>query len=109
MSISLNNHENRIKALENGESGGVSTTNNHIKLGKWIIQWGNIGDIYSYEWVVKKFTEPFPNACVAIVDGSDGLHFDSVSKIRIVDKASFKVATNNRYGIAQWNWLAIGY
>lgn len=108
MSISLNNHESRITKLEQAQNDN-SETNEYIKIGKYILQWGNIGDIYSYSWVTKTFPKPFPNACVCIVDGSDGLHFDSVSKIRIIDKTSFKVATNNSNGIAQWNYLAIGY
>ena len=63
MSISLNNHESRIKALENRPSGGTITSqslngNGYVKFSNGLMfQWGN----------GKTFPTSFPNACLRVI------------------------------------------
>lgn len=118
MSISLNNHESRIKALENGGAGswsnGSNANGNWVKESKTglLIQWGTATDIGNNRESPFKFPIAFSNVSYHLSLGYNGHHnvqpWVSVFQYKNMTTTGATISlTAKQVGI--YRWLAIGY
>ena len=115
MSISLNNHESRIKALE-GSSATIQTNpvaNGYMRVGNLLFQWGSTSYSNSSSSNVKIIfpktftTTPF-YVCAAAVKSSGSLLWQVTQS---VTNSGFTFRWNGYNGNASssgCNWFAIG-
>ena len=118
MSISLNNHENRIKALENGGAGswskGSNANGNWVKESKTglLIQWGTAKDIGGNN--SSKFTFPlaFSNTNYHLSMGYNG-HFNANGWLSVLQykdmTTTYSMVSLTAGQVGTYRWLAIGY
>lgn len=116
MAISLNNHESRIKALENKGSGSWSKGSNSN--GNWIkdsvtgvlIQWGLIGRQSSQRFTVN-MPLSYSNTNYAVITSLNGESWTPVDFSNYVIKSSANAFQQHQTGIGYLGgmWLAIGY
>ena len=115
MSISLNNHESRIKALE-GSSATIQTNpvaNGYMKVGSLLFQWGSTSyddSSGSSTKIVfqKTFTSTPFYVCAAAVKSSGSLLWQVTQS---VTNSGFTFLWNGYNGHASssgFNWFAIG-
>lgn len=120
MSISLNNHESRIKALENGGAGSWSkgTGNGYFwikenKIGV-VIQWGKINAIGDNKPCVIEFPVAFSNTSylgllTCLGHSNNESSWTSLWQLKDFTTTSMSVSLTNREQVPAYNWLAIGY
>lgn len=115
MSISLNNHESRIKALENGGAGSWSNGSGNgsywLKENKTgiIIQFGRYGSDGAASGTTK-FLKPFSSATsytvvVTQTAPGTGINWSYASRVRDLTAEQFSWWVNN----LPLQWIAIGY
>ena len=120
MSISLNNHEDRIKVLENGGAGswskGSNSNGNWVKESKTglLIQWGKINAPGNNTPGVIKFPIAFSNTnYLGLITclGHNNLESSWTSLWQLKDfiTTSMSVSLTNYTQVPAYNWLAIGY
>ena len=118
MSISLNNHESRIKALENGGasswSKGSNANGNWVKESKTglLIQWGSISSSGSLKYEVD---QPFPvkYTQIPVVNKSIGGYYNggfdmTWMQIKSISLDKFVHSVIGSLG-SPVQWFAIGY
>ena len=116
MAISLNNHESRIKALENKGSGSWSKGSNSN--GNWIkdsvtgvlIQWGLIGRQSSQRFTVN-MPLSYSDKNYAVITSLNGESWTPSDFSNYVIKSSANAFQQHQTGIGYLGgmWLAIGY
>ena len=116
MAISLNNHESRIKALENKGSGSWSKGSNSN--GNWIkdsvtgvlIQWGLIGRQSSQRFTVN-MPLSYSDKNYAVITSLNGESWTPGDFSNYVIKSSANAFQQHQTGIGYLGgmWLAIGY
>lgn len=118
MSISLNNHESRIKALENRPSGGTITgqvfgESGYVSFSNGFkMTWGKVW-VPNRETPVVKMTYPFNTTTMSLlttIDNSQYLAGDLADYAHVfnVTKSQFSIRVGVDGGRTV-RWIAIGY
>lgn len=119
MSISLNNHESRIKTLENKNTAlpSYSGSTSYNFPGGLQLRVGSISIPNRETWNSYKFGSPFSNACVSLCVtkyyGTSGDLLDNMIDVKLVNKAGFSAGNNklndSNYSSLTGYYIAIGY
>ena len=118
MAISLNNHETRIKALENG--GSSTWTKGSNSNGTWIqeastqtmIQFNTLG-VLAGDYKVIYFAKAFKSPPTVVFTGQgrrfDGSGWVAVHVVYDVTTTQFRLGHVNPVNFDKIAWIAIGY